>query len=614
MHIAIRWSLGAAAVALFGAMFAPLPLGRSAAGPELAQRFADSAGLDVDPPAEVWLTILPAPTLSFSGLTLKDRSGALRIDVERLVTRLRLLPLIAGRFEAAAANVLNPVIRFDPTLVPNPADRRANILASNVDAPNFPVSVTGGKAFLGSQGEAIELDDMALSFALTAPGTAAALKGSALWRGEAFRFSALLGRPHDLEAGKESPFTLQLASQSGELAADGELAALPRWQFSGAIKATSTRPDQMARLAGAENPVWRDLGPLALQGAARINSNVISLSGARLEIGDNSLTGAIALQNDEGKPRVVGTLAANALSIAARPGLLPALDEPDNRWSAAPLPTHALGALNMDLRLSMAALKFGQLALSDVAFTSNIQDGRVELTLSSGRAYSGALKARLGANLTAAAPQVRVQAQIDNLEFGALLRDAMAAGRMNGPASGEIDLRMTGTSPHQLAHTAAGSLRLTAGAGGIAGLDIERTMRQSQTQPLSLPAALRSGGRTPFRRAQLNGAIQDGVLKLSRSQIETDAAIVALSGAISLAERSYAIDIDASRPEPASGDGSALRPAPLKLDLTGPWNNPSLHLDAEALIESSPAAAPLKRMLQGPNGSAASPASAPASP
>lgn len=601
MQPAVRWSLSAAALALCGALFLPLPIGSADLSSHTAE-LTELSGLQVSEPAQLWLTVLPAPKISFSGLALKSADGVAVGKIERIETRLRLLPLIAGRFEPAAAQIINPTLHWDASFAP-----AAKQAAARPSPPTFPVSVSGGKLSLGSGAQAIALEDVALSLAWGAPEAAAALRGSAAWREERFQFSALLGRPGELNAGRESAFTLQLASPAGELIADGELAALPRWQFNGALKASARQPHRLVQLSGF-GPAWpQGIANAALQGALRINANTISFASARLELGEASLTGSLALQNDEGKPRLVGTLAANALSFSPRPGWLSGLDSPEGRWSSAPLPIEALSAFNMDLRLSTASLKLGQTQLGDVAVTSNVQDGRAELTLSSGQAYGGALKARVGANVTGSTPQLRAQANFDNVEAGAFMRDAFGSARLNGYASGELDLRLSGASAQQMAQSAAGLIRLTAGAGALAGVDFERAMRQSQTQPLSLPAALRSGGRTPFRRAQVNGLIQDGLIRLSRSQVETDAASIALAGAISLPERSFAIDIDALRSESNASDE---RPrAVLKLDLTGPWSSPSLRLDAEALIENSPAAAPLKRMLR--NLSTSSPAASP---
>jgi hypothetical protein len=155
---------------------------------------------------------------------------------------------------------------------------------------------------------------------------------------------------------------------------------------------------------------------------------------------------------------------------------------------------------------------------------------------------------------------------------------------------------------HQMMQHAHGSIQTEFAAGSVIGLDLDRALRQARTQPLSLPNELRTGGRTNFRRAQVAGTINGGQLTLTKGSAESETLSIALSGRVSLANRSLDLDIAATRPAPASPEMPARDPLridqSLQLDFKGPWNRPALQIDPESLINSSEAAAPLRRNLQ----------------
>lgn len=615
MQKSTRWTLAGAAVLLIaGAMAIPWSFSGPDLNGQIARQLSAATGLPARVDGRITFALLPSPQLKFRSVFIGEAGGPVRIEAAHVKGKLRLLPLIAGRFEVAGLSFQSPLIRINADA---PSDWRLPDHPVQTTPLTGAIVIADGRAIVtGANGanapETVDAINATMNWRGLA--TPAAVSGQASWRGQTIDISALIGKPADALGGRSAPFTLEMKSQLGQLRLDGELSLLPRAQFRGASAMTTNSAGALLKWANLEFALATGIERIRAAGTARILSNSISLSGLALDVNDNQLTGTLTLLRDGDRPSISGTLASKSIVLEPRgTGWNKLLTAPDGDWSRELLPLTTFNDLDFDIRLSTNLLRISQIVASDTALTAMAKDGRVELSLSSARSYSGALKARLSIQTDADLPRLRAQIQFEKVDMTGLSRDALATQRIAGAATGDLEFRTHGYSLHEFVANAQGSLRTSLANGSLAGLDIDRALNQYQKQPLSLPAELRSG-RTVFTKAILNGALDGGVLTLTDTASETETLLVRYGGTISLPARSIRIDIDAARPKPTNAAqttaGAPTVMPQLRLDLTGPWSDPELRLDVEGLISNSAAAAPLLRSLKRPNGAPAAPASA----
>lgn len=619
MKRASRWLMAAFVCALLAVVLAvPWPFGGKTLQDQIAESLATTTGLPTRIDGRVTFTVLPSPQVIMRTIVIGDANSPVTLNASAARGKLRLLPLIAGRFEVSRLTIENPAIEIDVDAMRQastgslsaPATTAPRRAASGNLMPGI-IAISGGRAILRGAGiaeESTKLDAINVLLDWRGGTAPAEFIGAAIWRGVEFEASALLGKPAELLRGLTTPFTIDVKARIGELRLDGDLSMSPRWQFAGRLRASTKTGENLAEWLG---PTAQRLLPahrIEMAANARILPSAVSLSGLALNIDDNQLTGALTIQSDEGKPNITGTLAAKDLVFDPSARTLPAfVFGPDGFWNRDALPLADLEKINLDLRLSTPGLRIGRLTLSEAALAAIAKDGRLEFTLSSARLRAGALRARLSLHTNQDEPQLKAQFQWEKMDIGGLLRDAASVQGLSGVGSGELEFRSHGHSIYEFVRNANGALRASLGEGSLNGVDFERAIVQAQRQPLSLPSELRIG-RTSFTRTRINGQIDGGVLHLNNTTSESDTLRVSYGGAISLLAKTFNLDIDATRvptapPSPSSAAGAALGPH-LRLDLTGPWGNPDLRLDIEGLINNSAAAAPLLRHLNRPGGGA----------
>lgn len=616
MRKSARWTLAGAALALLaGAMAVPWPFAGPDLNGQIAQQLSAATGLPAQVGARVTFALLPSPQLKFRDVIIGDGDSPVRLEAAQVKGKLRLLPLVAGRFEVSGLHFQSPAIRINSDALAIWTAPPASAVSPFTGA----VTIAGGQATVASAGrEAEVIDDIDLTMNWRGVSAPSAVGGHGAWRGQQISLSALLGRPGDVLRGRSTTFTLDLKSSFGELKLDGDISIAPRFQLNGAAIASTGDIAALLKWTGYDASLANGVERVRATGNARILNNSLSLSGLALNVNDNLLTGTLTFLRDDGKPSISGTLASKTVSFDPRGTAWSSLlAGHDGSWSRELLPIGILSDLNFDLRLSTNSLRLGQISTTDAALTAMAKDGRIELSLSAARAYGGSMKARMSVLIDNETPRLRGQVQFEKLDAAAFLRDALAATRLAGTAAGDIEFRSHGYSIHEFVANLHGAARTSILKGALAGIDIDRALTQYQKQPLSMPSELRSG-RTIFNRASLAGVVENGVLQLTEASGESDTLLMRFGGAVSLPARSLRIDIDAARPQPAqtlapqtTAAASGVAPQ-LKLDLNGFWSDPELRLDVEGLISSSEAAAPLLRALKRSNGSPATPANTPA--
>ncbi|KMO37167.1 hypothetical protein VQ03_19630 [Methylobacterium tarhaniae] len=576
---------------------------------DLARRYG--LGLAVAGPAT--LTLLPAPSLRFSGVRLR-RGGHDLVASEGLQVQLGLAGLLAGR-----AEITGLVLERARIAVPDgagsdwtePAARLAARVAAGrgrhlrrlvlVDATlslrdprtGHPETVTGLNLVANWPRPTAGLD---LSAAFTWRGVPATLALSGL-------------RPRELAAGAETPLSAALTwNGAGAGGAEGsaEIEGTLFWARETAGDAARDLPEAapketsgaglrlsgQGRFATPSLPgtlAWLEIapGPAALAGPVSLDGRFLARPGGvewpeiRVRVGDSQLEGAGAASLVRGRLAVTGTLAAERIDFS---GLLPKAEllpeAGPGGWSRAPLSLDGLTRGDLDLRLSAASARLGPVEAQDVAAGLLVRDGTVEATLGRATVQGGTVKGRAALAAVPAGLDARLQGSADRIDLGGLFADLGWPRWILGRAQGSVALDGTGSSLADLVGRLTGRAAATVEGGEILGLNLADLAQRPETAA----TALRRGGRTHFERARISLTVSDGVAEIGQGLVRGAALTASLGGRVFLAERRLGAEARIEpQPDGRSSGGFAIE---------GPWLRPTLRpLAARLPSPSLPAAA-----------------------
>ena len=110
----VKWSaLLLFAVLALTAGFYRWPISSALVAQETGVRLSQSLGLELRRPGRAQFNLLPVPTLHMVDVEVRGRDNATILTAPAASARLALLPLLSGRFELAAATLLQPTILLD---------------------------------------------------------------------------------------------------------------------------------------------------------------------------------------------------------------------------------------------------------------------------------------------------------------------------------------------------------------------------------------------------------------------------------------------------------------------------------------------------------------------
>jgi len=578
----LRFLLAGAGVALLiGAGVTPWRLPAGVLGPGVVAGISDPAGIVTFGAAD--LTMLPTPSLRIDGLSVRDPSGSLLLDVAAVSGALRIGPLVRGHVAFADLTLEAPRMA-DPAGGLEVLARRVGWLL----APERQDTGEPGLARLTVRGGVIG------SGADQASSVRAVLRRSRLsdalelslamnWRGHPVEVEASRLDAVALLRGNPSPLQAALRMPLGAAQFEGRIAGGSAPVLDGTLDARTEDPDAVAAWLQLDLPVGLT-GPALVRTAMRAGAAGASLSSLRLTLPQGAFDGVLTVQPLAGRLAVSGTLASDRVDLTAalRPWL-PARGS-DGGWGREPYDLATLPAGDLDLRVSADRLVIGPATVTNAALTVIARNGRTDVALGNGTFHQGAVRGRIGLSAPGRAGiELRGQLAFERVDAMAAAAMLGMGRRLAGTASGSLVVEGHGETPAALLRSLEGRTGLVIRQGEIQGINLPEFLKRLERRPLSASPDLR-GGRTPFDLASLQGRISQGVVELAEGSVTSPSMRIAFGGQIGLGERSFAVA------------GSVLPPGDPGRDwpfeLSGTFDDPLLLPDAGSLIRRAGAGAP----------------------
>ena len=560
----------------------------------IARQLRAAYGLELKVGGRSTVALLPVPRLKFEDVTIANRAGETIARGGVLRGEFRIVPLLVGRMELGDASLSGTtvVLRRDAS-GRHSLEETVVRLRERAEGRSSPAAHVRRFALNGARVTFHDdKTDTDTSFEAVTAGARwvkadgpVELAGSVIWRGETFSFAVGELRPAAALAGTPTRFDARITSSAGTITAVGDVSPDGRGSGRLAVSARSLR--DFAHLAGVRFAWPRDNAALSVEGDFRLEAGTVSLAAARVAIGANRLEGALSLRAGGDRPAVGGTLAAEQLDLSDL--LLPAADalRPGGGWSGEPIALADTPAVDVDLRVSASAARFGTLKLEELAGGLLVKPGRIEASLGRANLHKGVVKGRLTATAVRNRADIRLLASLEGVELGALAADLGQTRWISGSGQMQVSLESLGESPANLARNAQGRIAISAKQGELIGVALPELLRRVERRPLATSLQWR-GGRTPFEQANVTFNVAYGVADVVEGWLAAVAARGTLQGRVSLIDRMVTLRAGIEPVGPSGPAGPAIL-----FDILGPVQDVAVVPDVRALISRSGAARPL---------------------
>jgi AsmA protein len=179
------------------------------------------------------------------------------------------------------------------------------------------------------------------------------------------------------------------------------------------------------------------------------------------------------------------------------------------------------------------------------------------------------------------------------VDLQACAGELFGVNKLSGRGNLGVSLSASGSSPFGLAQSLDGTATLTGHDGAIAGFNAEQLLKRLERRPLSGAGNLRSGS-TPYTNLNVALKFADGVATLEDVQIDGPAHIT-LTGTASVPAREFDLKGTAKLTTADTSSGFEL-----PFMVQGPWDDPLIFPDPDALLRRSPATGPIIDQIKDP--------------
>ena len=263
-----------------------------------------------------------------------------------------------------------------------------------------------------------------------------------------------------------------------------------------------------------------------------------------------------------------------------------------------PLVIDGLTGLDLDLRLSAAHITLGRAKLGRTAVAANLRGGKLLVTIGESQAFGGVLKGSMALAASDAGAEFKSQLQFTDVDLEKCLGDIFQFRRLDGRGDIAVAIDATGNSVLALTRTLNGTANLTGRQGSLLGWNVEQLLRRLERRPLSGTGDFRNG-RTPFEKLMADFKIVDGIATVETVSLEGSKVRLGLAGSASIPARDFDLHGVASLAATSAADAAPAFELPFVVQ--GPWDDPILLPDTQALIQRSPAASPLLNAVRSRN-------------
>ena len=559
-------------------------------------------GLDLALRGDVKVSLFPTGSISFTKVALGDDAEPALV-ADGITARLRFLPLFAGRVEIADVILIRPQI----TLAFNKdgssnwsklVERLAQAQSPKQPAGNLATSfseiaVEDGTIILRdvSRGLSETLNKVNLALAWPSISKSFAVTGHFVWHDATIDTTINLSDFAAALAGNRSGLKLRLHGAPIKVAFEGGISVRPTLKIDGTLAADAVALRDTLRWAGLKPLTGGGFGRFALKAKTNIAGGTIELSAVNVELDGNTAEGVITYATD-GRQTIQGTLAADELNLTPYVSTIRLLTSNERDWDRVPIVLDGLTGFDLDLRLSAGKITLSRAKLARTALAANLRAGNLTVTVGEAQAFGGIVTGSFVLAASERGADVKSQMEFKDVDLESCLNELFNIRHIEGRGNVTMSIAATGNTVLAIANALGGTAQVIGRQGALTGFNVEQLLRRLERRPLSGTGDFRTG-RTPYETLIVNVTITKGIANIEEARIEGPKVRLNLTGQASIPAR----DFDLRGVATLIGTGPAGSPPTFELPfmVQGPWDEPLMLPDTQALIMRSPAAQPLLR-------------------
>jgi AsmA protein len=532
------------------------------------------------------------PRLIIRDIHIADPKGAVRIDAPKVIGYLRLLPLLAGRFEIGQAVLYQP--KFYADLDRSPGSRAGNIQKTaqagrddvqQLRAPLGTIDIVGGQARLATKKLAATIAIDAIDMRASWPrlGASANFAGQLIYRAAPVRFQGWLEEPLKILRGGDSAGVFQIKSDLLAFWTSGHLSGGPKIEYAGSITASAPSLRTLAETIGYSFSKHGTFADLSLSCDVDVVAGNATFTNLTLRLDGNDYEGNLEIQDIAHDPQISGTLASDFLDVTP---FLTGLREPavsSGLWSRKPLDLPQLDLANLDLRVSATRLRLYDLEVHDAALSLLTKPGMIDLALAEATSNKGAIRGRFGLTETDHLFNLRLNGSGSGIDLQPMLFEGQRS--LTGSLDASLRLESSGGTIDMLMRGLRGEAAFSASNGSFNGVDLLQTLSRADGRKPGEKLDT-APGTTNYDHLTLNLTLANGKASVADGLISGPNLQVGLAGTIDVGQRQFDL---LSLAEINAPTGKTSRTLPVRFELKGPWSAPRFFVGPANLVLPKPA-------------------------
>ncbi|HEY7609424.1 MAG TPA: AsmA family protein [Alphaproteobacteria bacterium] len=622
------------------ALIVPFLIPTSAYKDQIETRVKAATGRDLKLGGELKLSILPNLELSARDVVFGNRPGAAAKDMAKLKgldLKLKLGPLLSGRFEIVALELVEPdiILEIDKDGKPNwqfdkPAGAPAAAPAKPGESAQKPAAlptdifntlqveslriVRGHVIFSDARsGARHELAKANLDISLPGGDRPFRIAGDVEYKGKRVAFKSEVKSPIVMMKGQPSDLAIDLDLELAKISLVGTAQTDPNKpaaaRISGLLKIDVPSVRALAAWAGAPLAPGKAFGPLNLSATVTYAAEKVTLAGFAFKLDEIAASGELALALGD-VPTLSGSISIPALNLtpymaagaapAPAPPKPPAAPPPGTAQPARPGPAAPgaidpapLRALNADLKVDARQIQANQFRAAQATLGIKLAGGVLAVALDPVLLFGGSATGTITVNGARTPLTVNPNIQLKGLDGHAVLAAVGATDRLSGTLNATANLTGTGSDAKAIQNSLTGPASFQFANGALRGYNLAGMFRAigSIKSPLEIiqqvKAAVEALNRfdpnqkTDFSELSASFRASNGVFNTSDLRMTAPLLRVEGRGTISVPASALDMHLAVKAVPTLRGQGAefAKLGIPIPLRVHGPFANLSWGLD-----------------------------------
>jgi AsmA protein len=578
----------ALAVALFMLLFP-----RQLAVQEAERRIEAATGRQLTLGNDLQVSLFPALGFSVNDVSLSNPQGFDSaqpfIKAGKLTFAVALLPLLTGDiqvrrliFQDAELN-----LRAKSNGQSNwtfPTERNANQQTTIEDLRLDDVRlVNGAVSFDGGDGKPpMQLSDVNAGITLRSLDQPAHLSADLTYQRQHLNIDGTLSKPRAVLEKGQTPMQAHVKAAPLDAAFDGVFNAATG-ALSGNLTASGSSLRDLLAWMGSPMAPGHGFAAFRVSGAMQHADQTTALNNIDLSLDAIRAHGNLTLitpASANGRLKISGALSSpnidlNAYMAPPAQGAQAGGVQTGAAWSNDAIDLSGLRALDAEISLAVATLKFQRFTFTNVALALQVANGAADAQLTRVSMYGGAGAARLIADGSHAIPQVAVELNVQGVQAEPLLKDAIGFDRLSGHGQLVAALAGAGRSQAALMHALHGNASFTFNDGAFKGVNLAAIARGIQS--VLSGAAVGPGASTDFAEMGATFAVANGSAATQDLHLLNPFVRVDGQGLINIGDQSLDMRLAprAVGSNQGQGGNAALSGIGIPFRVHGPWGHVS---------------------------------------